>query len=121
MGERRVLELWLCPECGDHSHFDRWKPEPPACLSHIPPVRMVRVRALVLDDAADAEYRACWLDQGDREPDVSVWTTDRDEAMEIARRVAAMADPQYDEVWLERRVCSLAERVVLILSGASDG
>lgn len=52
MGERRVLELWLCPECGDHSHFDRWKPEPPACLSHIPPVQCERARALVLDDAA---------------------------------------------------------------------
>lgn len=46
----RTLDLWLCPGCGDHSHFDRWKPEPPACLSHIPPVFMVRVRALVMDE-----------------------------------------------------------------------
>lgn len=75
MGERRVLELWLCPECGDHSHFDRWKPEPPACLSHIPPVRMVRVRALVLDDAAIEDgAKALYEHKNDQE--ASVYSVD---------------------------------------------
>lgn len=47
-----VLDLWVCPSCGDHSHFDRWHPDSPRCSGHIPPVAMVRRRALVLDDAA---------------------------------------------------------------------
>ena len=37
-----VLDLWVCPSCGDHSHFDRWHPDSPRCSGHIPPVAMVR-------------------------------------------------------------------------------
>ncbi len=59
MGEPTVLDLWVCPECSAAHHvagnqaswsvgFSPWCAD--GC--HKRPVRMVRRRALVLDDAA---------------------------------------------------------------------
>ena len=57
-----VLDLWVCLDCGDHTHFVRWHPDSPRCSGHIPPVEMVRRRALVLDDAAvEAAAEALYL------------------------------------------------------------
>lgn len=67
MGERRVLNLWLCSVCGQTADDDGANPAPEPCRGYghagsgpHGPLPMLRVRALVLDDAAiEADAHDC--------------------------------------------------------------